>query len=178
MNLISDHRDWQLNITLSLSVVVIHTSIYILIKARRAWNFQMGCNILQKNISKFNWSIELLNSAGAENYEMNFTEQYRARTLAFIMPPSEGPLSGWKGYALRVTVLAVGFGIYVLLFKKNNSSSGRWSLRRTRETPVEPDKNSNTEMKKLRYKLSLKKRETLSRCFYHFKLKIIFSQEI
>lgn len=82
---------------------------------------------------------------------MNFTEQYRARTLAFIMPSSEGPISGWKGYALRVTVLAVGFGIYIL-FKKKDSSNGRWSLRRIQETPIEPDDNSNIEMKELRYK--------------------------
>lgn len=81
---------------------------------------------------------------------MNFTEQYRARTLAFIMPPSEGPFSGWKGYALRVTVLAVGFGIYALLFKKKDSSSGRWSLRRTQKTPND---NSNTKIKELRYDL-------------------------
>ncbi|XP_011874058.1 PREDICTED: uncharacterized protein LOC105565450 isoform X2 [Vollenhovia emeryi] len=80
---------------------------------------------------------------------MNFTEQCRARILAFLMPPSEGPsevpsegpsegpISGWKG-ALRITVLAVtvGFGIYVLLFKKKDSSSGRWSFR-TRRAPIE-----------------------------------------
>lgn len=81
---------------------------------------------------------------------MNFTEQYRAKTLAFIMPPNEGPISGWKGYALRITVLAVGFGIYVLLFKKKDSSSGRWSLRRTRKTPIEPN-DSNIKIEELRY---------------------------
>ncbi|XP_011701263.1 PREDICTED: E3 ubiquitin-protein ligase RNF170-like isoform X2 [Wasmannia auropunctata] len=80
---------------------------------------------------------------------MNFTEQYRARTLAFIMPPNESAISGWKGHALRITVFAVGFGIYVLLFKRKDSSSGRWSLRRARKTPIEPDNISNTEMKEL-----------------------------
>ncbi|XP_067211671.1 uncharacterized protein [Linepithema humile] len=80
---------------------------------------------------------------------MNFTEQYRPRTLAFIMPPSEGPISGWKGYALRVTVLAVGYGIYVLLFRKKDSSGGRWSLRRNQNTPIEPDGNSDIEINEL-----------------------------
>ncbi|XP_036139040.1 uncharacterized protein LOC114255505 [Monomorium pharaonis] len=79
---------------------------------------------------------------------MNVTE-YRMRTLAFIMPPSEGPISGWKGCALRVTVLAVGFGIYILLFKKKNLSSGRLSLQRTPKIPIEPDDNLNTELKEL-----------------------------
>lgn len=101
---------------------------------------------------------------------MNFTEQYRARTLAFIMPPSEGPIAGWKGYALRVTVLAVGFGIYFLLFKKKDSSSGRWSLRRTQEIPIESDDNSNIEMKELRYKFWERKSRFSSRGFsYRFK---------
>jgi len=97
---------------------------------------------------------------------MNFTEQYRARTLAFIMPSSEGPISGWKGYALRVTVLAVGFGIYVL-FKKKDSSSGRWNLRRTQKTSIEPDNNSNTEIKELKYNY-FQKRNMISIIFLSF----------
>lgn len=72
------------------------------------------------------------------------------RTLTFIVPPSEGPISGWKGYALRITALAVGFGIYIL-FKKKDLSSGRWSLRRIRKTTVEPEDNSNTKINDLRY---------------------------
>lgn len=73
------------------------------------------------------------------------------RTFAFIMPPSKDPISGWKRYALQIMVLAVGFGIYVLLFKKKDLSSGRWSLQRTRKIPIESDDNSNIEIKKLRY---------------------------
>ncbi|XP_011635673.1 uncharacterized protein LOC105426237 isoform X2 [Pogonomyrmex barbatus] len=77
---------------------------------------------------------------------MNFTEQYRQKILAFIMPPVEGPISGWKGYALRITVLAVGVGIYVLLFKRNNSSSRRWGFRGTQETQAKPNDNSSIEI--------------------------------
>lgn len=94
---------------------------------------------------------------------MNLTEQYRPRTLSFIMPPSEGPISGWRGYALRVSVLAVGYGIYVLLFRKKDSSGGRWSLRRTLDAnpPIEPDGNSEVEISEPRYNYSLNE-------IYHF----------
>ncbi|XP_029171781.1 peroxisome biogenesis factor 10-like [Nylanderia fulva] len=83
---------------------------------------------------------------------MNFTGQYKARTLAFIMPPNEGPTSGWKGYALRITAFAVGFGICVLLFRGNSSFGRRWrSFRRNRRTPTVSNVSSadlsTTEMK-------------------------------
>lgn len=82
---------------------------------------------------------------------MNLTEQYRAKTFAFIAPPSEGPVAGWKGYALRVTVLAVGFGIYVLLFRRKTPFSGRWNWRRSRDAPGgEPNSDLSGEAKELR----------------------------
>ncbi|CAL1684983.1 unnamed protein product [Lasius platythorax] len=86
---------------------------------------------------------------------MNFTGQYKARTLAFIMPPSDGPTSGWKGYALRITVLAVGFGICVLLFRRKGSFGRRWrnlrrnQNRRTRTELDDSSANSSTEIKEL-----------------------------
>ncbi|XP_032690763.1 uncharacterized protein LOC116853696 [Odontomachus brunneus] len=64
---------------------------------------------------------------------MNLTEQYRAKAFAFVAPSSEGPVAGWKGYAFRITLLALGFGIYVLLFRKKNPSGGRWSSRGSRD---------------------------------------------
>lgn len=61
---------------------------------------------------------------------MNFTGHYRAnKILAFI--PSEGPISEWKGYILRITVLAVGFGICVLLLRRKGSFGSWRNLRRS-----------------------------------------------
>ncbi|XP_050466031.1 uncharacterized protein LOC126859109 [Cataglyphis hispanica] len=81
---------------------------------------------------------------------MNFTGQYKARTLAFIMPPSEGPTSGWKGYALRTTVLAVGFGICVLLFRKKGSFCGRWRNVEIQTELDDSSANSSTKKKELK----------------------------
>ncbi|XP_029676765.1 uncharacterized protein LOC115243711 [Formica exsecta] len=82
---------------------------------------------------------------------MNFTGQYKVRT-AFIMPPNEGPTSGWRGNALRITVLAVGFGICVLLFRRKGSFGGRW-----RNVQIQTDNelddssaNSSTKIKELK----------------------------
>ncbi|KAL2727708.1 E3 ubiquitin-protein ligase RNF170-like isoform X1 [Vespula maculifrons] len=62
---------------------------------------------------------------------MNFTEQTKARTLALIIPRNEiSSSSGWKGYALKATILIVGFGTYVLLCKRKPLfRSPKWPLR-------------------------------------------------
>ncbi|XP_020299677.1 E3 ubiquitin-protein ligase RNF170-like isoform X2 [Pseudomyrmex gracilis] len=80
---------------------------------------------------------------------MNFTEHYRARTLAFVVPSSEGSASGWKGYAIRATALAVGFGLYILLVKRKDWSDRIWSVFRRRDASIEPRDNSTNEVKEV-----------------------------
>jgi hypothetical protein len=74
---------------------------------------------------------------------MNFTGLYgyRASTLAFIASSSIGPISGWKGYAVRIAVFAVGLGIYLLSSRRKGSRGSQSSLRRRnrRIAALEPD---------------------------------------
>ncbi|XP_011337078.1 uncharacterized protein LOC105279182 [Ooceraea biroi] len=70
------------------------------------------------------------------------------------MSPSVAPVSGWKGYALRITVLAIGvFGIYyALLCRRKGSSGGKWNLQKNRKTAVESEsRDANTEIKEIKY---------------------------
>ncbi|KAI4480682.1 hypothetical protein M0804_010235 [Polistes exclamans] len=64
---------------------------------------------------------------------MNLTEQTKARTLALIIPRNEissSSSSGWKGYAVKATILVVGFGTYILLYNKRKPlfHSSKWLL--------------------------------------------------
>lgn len=82
---------------------------------------------------------------------MNFTEHYRAKTLAFIVPSSESPASGWKRYAFRTTAFAVGFGLYILFVKRKDWSGRIWSVFRRRDASIEPRGNSTNEVKEVKY---------------------------
>lgn len=82
---------------------------------------------------------------------MNFTGQYKANIQLLTFIPSDG--SEWKGYVLRITVLAIGFGICVLLLRRKGSF-GRWrNLRRNQDRSVQTDFDDSsltTEIKDLK----------------------------